>query len=391
MFPSMKRSMRPLAGLLCLFFQEGLSSGRAADALDQWTSGVFPKDSHFSSMPGATFGANVIIGGTSFLAAGVVGPSCDCPDMIYTSTDGLNWMPTPGTDYNGVTAITTGDSGLWASNARGIASRIKRPGSSLSSPPGPGFDYFYHDIAFGNGLYVAVGEAWQNTVSTKRTNITYSATGSAWSYALWSTVSAGAPKPRTVAVAFGNGYFLGVGRTNSLVGPPTGTSDLRVSTMTSPSLIIPWTPLGYSPAYAGFVSFPPFTDVAFGSGVFVLAGTNFLVVTNQTFSGNTTVGSLLVTPPTTNPIQKVVFQNGRFMAAAGAEILSSPDGFTWKNHGALATSATSNFTELVPTSMTARRTGNTGGSLAAGAKGAKENSRTRHGQAARAAAGHGTV
>lgn len=328
--------------LACIALAFGIAR---ADTLDHWTSGTFPAPGDPFSSGSPPFQSHIqriAFGNGKFVAIGIyqcaVGCNGDVRNVTFTSSDALNWQWHSNDVWNGVSSILYAGGKFVAANANGIASRIIISGDGASwspaavpSAPSP-HGFFYRDIAYGSSRYVAVGPNWADTTSARRTNVLFSLDGLTWEHALWSQGSPTVPKPDSISVAFGNGYFLGLALTNA-----AESSEIRVSTMTQTTpLMFPWTALTYRPNGVDAEPFPVFNDVAFGNGVFVLAGANVLVVTNGTFAGNTSVGGALITPPTSNPIQKVIFDNGRFIAAAGGDILSSVDGAGWTKHTTLS-------------------------------------------------------
>ncbi len=253
---------------------------------------------------------------------------------ILTSRDGTNWQEQHYVNEGGFYSMRYIGGKFFGLTGVGLSAPImvSSNGYNWTFPSTPfGFGgFFCHGAAYGNGRYIAVGGDFWDSTSTRRYNVLVSTNGTAWTFSpyWWKTVDPAVERPDTVAVAFGNGFFVAFAYTNFFINAPT-VSDVRCSTMTNGAA---WPALDYAP---GGISrpWPPFYDVAFGNGVFVLVGTNIVVITNQNLATNKVVSSAPITPPTSNVLWRVIFEAGMFIASTGTEVLTSQDGVTWTNRG----------------------------------------------------------
>ncbi len=147
------------------------------------------------------------------------------------------------------------------------------------------------DVAFSNGMFVAVSPA---------SDLVISHDGANWFELGHLPVSEGS---RVVRVLFGENRFVGV------VLLPSGDAQVLVSLNG-----VDWVP--------GLTARPP-NGLAFGNGVFVLYGTT-TYTSSDGVHWDSSEQDVLSALPTS-----VTFGNGRFVAVGGNRVLLSYDGVTW--------------------------------------------------------------
>lgn len=185
----------------------------------------------------------------------------------------------------------------------------------------PGANGPLQGVAFGNGVFVAVGD---NSLVAR------SSDGAAWT-----TGSAGA-YGNLKRVRFLNGQFLAVGSSDKLIVSTDGVS---------------WTPVTLPQAN--------FWDVAWGNGAYVLAGASTFVSSdgvNWTASHPTLREDLIFHESYETALDAVVFANGKFLATPtglklhgllSRQSLFSTNGSDWVMGGAGQSSASGGIGELV--------------------------------------------
>ena len=167
-------------------------------------------------------------------------------------------------------------------------------------------DNAWESVAYGNGIFVAVGAT--NGVMTSPDGITWTSRVAAVASAVWE------------GVTFANGIFVAVGFKSSAPNAIMTSSDG-----------INWTA-------RNSVSIPSddWNDVTFGNGIFVAVadGGTYRVMTSP--DGTTWTGR---TAAATNSWQSVTYGNGVFVAVSldGLNrVMTSTDGFTWTARTAAA-------------------------------------------------------
>jgi hypothetical protein len=153
----------------------------------------------------------------------------------------------------------------------------------------------WYDIAFGNGVFVAVAPTGANRVTTSSDGITWT--------------------PRAVsgfdfrALAFGNGIFVAV----SNVGTNRVMTSLNGVTWTSRT-----------------VELSAWWSITFGNGIFVavaMAGTNKIMTSSDGITWTP-----VAAPATVGELRHVTYGGGIFVAVARSgtdRVITSPDGITW--------------------------------------------------------------
>jgi hypothetical protein len=197
--------------------------------------------------------ADIIYAAGRFVAVGALNDAAGVRSLAFTSTDGSTWT--------------------------------ERPTSSRA----------WKSLAYGNGLFVAVGD---HTIDT-------SPDGIAW------TRRAPYLYSQLQGVAYGNGMFVTVG---------TWTDDRGGSYQCVQSSRdgVNWTGVG-APTAA------PLRSIAFGSGQFVMVGDNGLIFTSADGAAWTQQNA-----QTSAAFQDIGFFNGSFIAVGGSgAIIRSQDGIQW--------------------------------------------------------------
>jgi len=234
---------------------------------------------------------------------------------IITSPDGVHWTAVTTGAIQGLNAITYGNglfvavggyetpshsySGTVATSADGINWTVRND-LAISN-----YSRLF-GVAFGNGIFVAVGEL--GTIFTSPDGITWSAGTSVTSENL-------------TAVTFGNGVFVAVGFRGTILTSVDGKTWSQSISGTQATLY----------------------GAGHGNGLFVAVG--------GTYGGRTspTTGIVLtsddgitwnVSAATGSPLSGIAFGNNTFVATGGV-ILVSGNGMNWNEHQAPATSLTS--------------------------------------------------
>ncbi|MFO1500144.1 MAG: hypothetical protein U1G07_17430 [Verrucomicrobiota bacterium] len=221
---------------------------------------------------------------------------------ILTSADGLTWtspLATVEADLRGITF----DEGLFCavggSATGGLAATSSNGADWQWHKLGPSF---FHDVTFGNGLFVAVGDFGATAASLD---------GSAWE------VGTAGGRDSMFALAFGEGRFVGAGfgyEGTNLIGV-TFSSTNGVAWLRQP--------------HETWVE-----SVAYGNGRFVAgtAGGVFLVSEDG-------VGWATEACCGGPPLSALTYEQGRFIALGGefrqafeGVVLTSADGLTWECH-----------------------------------------------------------
>lgn len=226
-------------------------------------------------------------------------------NAAWTSTNGTSWTErvTPNTGSPTWTKVAYGNSLFVAVAGGGSSGRV------MTSPDGttwtlrttPGTT-IWNGIAYGNGLWVAVGNS--GAVMT-------SPDGTTW------TARAAAHVNHLSDVVYASGLWLAVNSQMTVVGSPIVRS-------VDPTVGWVYQPLALSRAN--------FTCVAFGDGVLVALATNSLTYGVST-DGITWTPYVL--PNTSRRAwTSITYGGGQFVAvsddtSAGSQVMTSPDGITW--------------------------------------------------------------
>ena len=152
----------------------------------------------------------------------------------------------------------------------------------------------FNGVAFGNGVFVAVGQLGTIMVSSD---------GVGWQ------IRPSGVRDNLSAVAFGNGMFVAVGENGTILISPNGFN---------------WTP-GTSVTVN---SFYVLSDVTFGAGVFVVTGGDKIFTSSDGVNWTTTT---LVQDPNSlaKYVVRIAYGNGIFIAVGGDTRITSTDGINW--------------------------------------------------------------
>jgi photosystem II stability/assembly factor-like uncharacterized protein len=187
-----------------------------------------------------------------------------------------------------------------------------------------------YGICYGNGLYVAVGEAGTILVSSD---------GSSWSSKISGTTQA------LNKCCYGNGLYVAVGNTNTILvssdgsswsskNPSGATVHFRnciydgtqfIAIGSSGALFTSADGNTWSPVSTSFTS--QFEDICYGNGLYIIVSivnsNNAVIITSSDLSTFTQKysGSAL--------LYSCCYGNGMFIVGGNAVILSSTDGNTW--------------------------------------------------------------
>lgn len=253
------------------------------DPLNSW---------HVRNQGNGTVLRSVTYGNNRFVTVGM--------GAVGTSVDGVAWT---GEDveanlyavaYGGDRFLTAGYAGVVATSADG-SSWIPRTTPSVLSTG-------YLGIAYGNGLFVLGG---YGAVSR---NLVITADGVSGTGVDSGTFAA------LNGVTFGNGTFVVVGSTGTILTSQNGTV---------------WTS-----RYSGISS--ALSGVAYGNGTFVAVGST----PARILTSSDGVSWMARFPATSNSLYGVTYGNGMFVAVgSGGTIVTSTDGITWRarNSGTTAT------------------------------------------------------
>lgn len=284
-----------------------------------------------------TSGTTATISGVAFGAGRFVAVGADSAFPIRTSTDGIAWtsISAPGpltavafghTSAGVDTFVAVGDNGTVFSSANGSAWTAGTSGTTKA----------LFAVTFGNGLFVAVGDAPGSSSAVLIT----SSDGHAWS-----NRNAGAQNPLR-AVAFGAGTFVTAGDAFFLANSTDGINWHTVPGTANPL---------YGDVALGGLAFGNNTFVAVGLSGTILSSLNSAgtlweiwyfhstqLLNGIVFGANrfVAVGYAIQTSAdgglwawrnsgTTNRLQSVAYGNGTFVAV-GAD--------TWQNQGVIVTS-----------------------------------------------------
>lgn len=215
-----------------------------------------------------------------------------------------------------------------------------------------------YDVAWGNGVFVAVGYDWYSGAS-----VYHSTDGVDWT--MHSTTSG-----NVNAVTFAGGQFVAVG--DGLLASGSTTSDIYTSTYGT----------NWTARNSGAATAPNLCDIAYGNGRYVaqdyqgyfytsLSGTSwsirgsgdpsynapsFVSFAKDRFVALTPKGTNLVstdglnwapmTRNVTNPFRRVLYQAPYFLALSGPALFSSTDGTNWMQRN-LTPPAGTQWTDLV--------------------------------------------
>jgi hypothetical protein len=199
--------------------------------------------------------ADIIYAAGRFVALGALYDAAGVRSLAFTSTDGITWTERP------------------------TASRA------------------WKSVAYGNGLFVAVGD---HTIDTSSDGITWTRR-TPYLYC------------QLQGIAYGNGMFVTVG----MWADDRGASYQCVQTSRDG---VNWTG-------AGAPTSVPLRSIAFGSGQFVMVGDDGLI-----FTSADAVAWTQRNPQTAATLQDVAFLNGWFIAVGSSgTIIRSQDGVQWSH------------------------------------------------------------
>jgi len=183
--------------------------------------------------------SGVIYGNGRFVAVG---------GSIYTSVDGSKWDKAiegsynfSGLNYVNNTFIAVGD-GIFTSTT----------GTSWTQVLPPPSDSHISGIAYGNGVYVAVGWKWGDSKGIVYTSLN----GSEWVYQTMNI----ADIKMLDKVAFGNGHFIAVGDSGAVIESTDGIAWTLIPSGTTKQL----------------------TGITFGDSLFVAVGEGYTILTLST-------------------------------------------------------------------------------------------------------------
>jgi hypothetical protein len=253
----------------------------SSDPLDNW---------HWRNpLPTGNSLAAVAYGGSGFVA---VASSRGNGPVIASSTDGTNWVGNAFGLSDSLYAVTYGN-GLYlavgfdddAGNAAFLISGDARNWAAIT--PQADAASFFFGAAFGNGKFVAVGEAGKVLTSPDALTWTAHTTGTGNDLA---------------AVAFGNGVFAAVDGVGEILTSTNGASwQVRYSNTAQ-----------------------SFTAISYGNGKFVAVGGNGAIFT----SADATSWSAQ-TSGTSAYLSGISGGNSRFVAVGYNVILTSTDATNW--------------------------------------------------------------
>jgi len=235
------------------------------------------------SLPGGTSLGGIAFGNGTFVTA--------APGTLLGSSSGAQWNRLLGLEiislfsdvaYGNGLFLAVGEDGTTLSSQDGVQ---WTPGSC---PITPGLDP-YPGLTFGQGAFVAVGD---------RGTIAASPDGVQWNLCL-SGVSA-----QLYSATYANGLFFVGGDGGTLLTSGDGTNWTRRTTGVGTTL---W-------------------DLAYGNGTLLVLCIDSTLLTSTNLADWTNVGN--PTSPT-NPVQSVAFGNGTYVAVAQYAFLHSTNGVDW--------------------------------------------------------------
>jgi|GEM_PF-1186507 len=231
----------------------------------------------------------VAYGGGIFVAVGDNG-------RVFTSTDGADWTPQSSGMAGTLQGVVYGDGKFVAVGLSYAGSPYlvytSEDGSTWNSCAPGGIDVL-NGITYGSGVFVAVGYLGAGVATTGR--IIASTDGTSWTPQADSS-------DWIYAAAYGNGTFVATGEAGAVLSSPDGLA---------------WTPQSGASAWL--------YGVACGNGALVAVGEDGTILT----SGD---GRRWTPQPsgTTETLRAVTYGNGTFVAVGDAGmILASADGSTW--------------------------------------------------------------
>jgi len=196
-------------------------------------------------------------------------------------------------------------------------------------------DYSWNDIAYGNGVFVAVG-SWNFD------NVLVSPDGISW------TAHVVTPGDDWRSVAFGNGLFVAVGAgggvrtsTDGVNWTPQTAAENNewrsvvygggqfVAVAASGANRVMTSPDGESWAAHAAVSDEEWNAVTYGNGTFVAAARAYSTHPVMSSSDGVTW-----TPRAAGAMEDVTFGNGQFVGVIWGQSWTSPDGESWSVHNA---------------------------------------------------------
>ncbi len=290
----------------------------------------------------------VTCGNSTFVVVGAYG-------TIVTSSDGVTWTArTSSVTSESLGAVAYGDDtyvavgqgsggtgfgGVIVTSIDGVNWTLRSSGRSS----GIGFDLYA--VAYGSGIFVAVGYDYH----TKQSGILTSPDGITWT-------TKASPKNGPSGITYGNGTFVAVGYQSILTSPDGVTwtekssenSNLSAVTYGNGTFVavglcgssncakiftsqdaVNWTPR-LVPTYIDAL-----LGITYGNGTFVAVGGNGTIVTSPDGVIWTVRSSGLV--PYSSSLREVAYGNGAFVAVGSyGTILTSRDGMTWTQREATA-------------------------------------------------------
>jgi hypothetical protein len=266
-----------------------------------WEAMPFTNNTHISAM---AYGVGHFVG---------VGLSLDGTPAVLSSVDGLTWnnqlihgVPLMSGTYLPFTAVTYG-----AGTFVAVGGFSKQGRTAVVSTNGTDWVAYaiggdeYRTIAYGNGLFVAVGrhrivfddeDRYIGGLAVSKDGIS------------WNVFPSDGSLPQSKALTFGNGMFVGIAQgSGEIISSSNGTN--------------------WSQHPTGFPLLNPDT-ITFVDGVFVAAGAhgNLLTSTNGlTWSA--------LSQASDNNLRGVIYANNKFVAVGNiGAILTSSDGRSWTGH-----------------------------------------------------------
>ena len=322
--------MRPVAALI-------LSNALVSAApLEQW---------HWRSpLPQGNSLRSVAYGNGLYVAVGDLG-------TILTSPDGTNWVRQTSGTTSGLRDCAY-DGGIWIA-VGDLGTVLTSPDARVWTSQYPGTFFSLNAVTYGNGQFVAVGEATTILTSSDAVSWTSRSSGALDLFDVIyedgvyvavggnrgsaNTLAAGIiissadatswtrretlPDAAVLSVTYGAGTFVAAAQNSYRLTPALWVSDDGYS----------WEPRGVN------VNHWPDARVAYGNGVWVLAGSGFDSIYFDTgaIAISTNLQSWSQVVSNTAAASAIVYSQGKFvMSRTDGTVLISSDGRTWINpHG----------------------------------------------------------
>lgn len=224
---------------------------------------------------------------------------------IMTSSDGVDWTQQFGGQPGGTLANVVYGQGRWVAgswnNTSDIPLTTSADGTNWAFPPTLPAEFTEcRDLAFGNGIFVALPRTGTSTLVTSTDGLTWTGRNHPWFDA----------KLGRCHVIFGNGMFLAYN---------TGTSTVEIAMSTNG---IDWTT-----ADTGIAG--SYYNAAYGDGRWVLVGNNGMVATSTDLA---TWSDQVIAFGSDQPVrlESVAYGNGHWVICGRSKsIWSSEDGLNW--------------------------------------------------------------